>query len=90
MTIRKIKSSKSEGEKLEEDTNVKSVVEKTLKEVEINGDKAVSSSQKFDNFDRPNFLTESEIEAAMQKFLRVIWRISNLPKVKLESLRRSR
>ncbi len=69
MTIRKIKSSKSEGEKLEEDTNVKSVVEKTLKEVEINGDKAVSElSKKFDNFDRPNFLlTESEIEAAMQK-----------------------
>ena len=69
MAIRKIKSSKSEGEKLEEDTNVKSVVEKTLKEVEINGDKAVSElSKKFDNFDRPNFLlTESEIEAAMQK-----------------------
>ena len=69
MTIRKIKSSKSEGEKLEEDTNVKSVVEKTLKEVEINGDKAVSElSKKFDNFDRPNFLlTESEVEAAMQK-----------------------
>tara|TARA_A100001234_G_scaffold152181_1_gene134019 strand:- start:666 stop:1976 length:1311 start_codon:yes stop_codon:yes gene_type:complete len=69
MAIRKIKSSKSEGEKLEEDTNVRSVVEKTLKEVEINGDKAVSElSKKFDNFDRPNFLlTESEIEAAMQK-----------------------
>ena len=69
MTIRKIKSSKSEGEKLEEDTNVKSVVEKTLKEVEINGVKAVSElSKKFDNFDRPSFLlTESEIEAAMQK-----------------------
>ena len=69
MAVRKIKSSKSEGEKLEEDTNVRSVVEKTLKEVEINGDKAVSElSKKFDNFDRPNFLlTESEIEAAMQK-----------------------
>ena len=69
MAVRKIKSSKSEGEKLEEDTNVRSVVEKTLKEVEINGDKAVSElSKKFDNFDRPNFLLkESEIEAAMQK-----------------------
>ncbi|MDC3108391.1 histidinol dehydrogenase [Paracoccaceae bacterium] len=69
MAIRKIKSSKSEGEKLEEDTNVRSVVEKTLKEVEINGDKAVSElSKKFDNFDRSNFLlTKSEVEAAMQK-----------------------
>ena len=69
MTIRKIKNSKSEGEKLEEDINVRTVVEKTLKEVEVNGDTAVRAlSRKFDNFDRPNFLlTESEIEAAMQK-----------------------
>ena len=69
MTIRKIKSSKSEGEKLEEDTNVKNVVEKTLKEVEVNGDKAVRNlSKKFDDFERENFLlAESEVEAAMQK-----------------------
>ena len=69
MAVRKIKNSKSEGEKLEEDINVRNVVEKTLKEVEINGDKAVRElSKKFDNFDRPNFLlTESEIDAAMQK-----------------------
>ena len=69
MAIRKIKSSKSEGEKLEEDINVRSVVEKTLKEVEVNGDKAVRQlSKKFDNFDRPNFLlSKSEVEAAMQK-----------------------
>ena len=69
MAVRKIKNSKSEGEKLEEDFNVRTVVEKTLKEVEVKGDKAVRElSKKFDNFDRPNFLlTESEIEAAMQK-----------------------
>tara|TARA_X000001036_G_scaffold90021_1_gene82398 strand:+ start:1768 stop:3078 length:1311 start_codon:yes stop_codon:yes gene_type:complete len=69
MAIRKIKSSKSEGEKLEEDTNVKNVVEKTLKEVEVNGDKAVRNlSKKFDDFERANFLlSESEVEAAMQK-----------------------
>ena len=69
MAIRKIKSSKSEGEKIEEDTNVRGVVEKTLKEVEINGDKAVHElSKKFDNFERSNFLlTESEVGAAMQK-----------------------
>ena len=69
MAVRKIKNSKSEGEKLEEDINVRNVVEKTLKEVEVNGDKAVRElSKKFDNFDRPNFLlSESEIDAAMQK-----------------------
>ena len=69
MAVRKIKNSKSEGEKLEEDINVRNVVEKTLKEVEVNGDKAVRElSKKFDNFDRPIFLlTESEIDAAMQK-----------------------
>ena len=69
MAVRKIKNSKSEGEKLEEDINVRTVVEKTLKEVEMKGDKAVRElSKKFDNFDRPNFLlTESEIDAAMQK-----------------------
>ena len=69
MAVRKIKISKSEGEKLEEDINVRTVVEKTLKEVELKGDKAVRElSKKFDNFDRPSFLlTESEIEAAMQK-----------------------
>ena len=69
MAVRKIKNSKSEGEKLEEDINVRTVVEKTLKEVEVKGDKAVRElSKKFDNFDRQNFLlTESEIDAAMQK-----------------------
>ena len=44
MAVRKIKNSKSEGEKLEEDINVRNVVEKTLKEVEVNGDKAVRES----------------------------------------------
>ena len=45
------------------------MVEKTLKEIEVKGDTAVHElSKKFDNFDRPNFLlTESEIDAAMQK-----------------------
>ena len=69
MAVRKIKNSKSEGEKLEEDFNVRTVVEKTLKEVEVKGNEAVRElSEKFDNFDRPNFLlSESEIDAAMQK-----------------------
>ena len=92
MAVRKIKNSKSEGEKLEEDFNVKTVVEKTLKEVEVKGDEAVRElSKKFDNFDRPNFLlTESEIDAAMQKFLRATWKISNLLKIRSEGLRKSR
>ena len=42
MAVRKIKNSKSEGEKLEEDFNVRTVVEKTLKEVEVKGNEAVS------------------------------------------------
>ena len=69
MAVRKIKNSKSEGEKLEEDFNVRTGVEKTLKEVEVKGNEAVRElSKKFDNFDRPNFLlSESEIDAAMQK-----------------------
>ena len=50
MAVRKIKNSKSEGEKLEEDFNVRTVVEKTLKEVEVKGDEAVRElSKKFDN-----------------------------------------
>ena len=82
MAIRKIKSSKSEGEKLEEDTKVKTVVEKTLKEVEADGDKAIRNlSQKFDNFDRSNFLlTKSEIEISVIKFSSIL---TNLCRTKL-------
>ena len=92
MAVRKIKNSKSEGEKLEEDINVRTVVEKTLKEVEMKGDKAVRElSKKFDNFDRPNFLlTESEIDAAMQKVSTRDMEILNLLKIRLEGLRKSR
>ncbi len=69
MTIAKLKSSKSESKKLEDDTKVKATVEKILKEVEANGDSAIRQlSKKFDNFNPENFLlTESEISAAMQK-----------------------
>jgi sulfopropanediol 3-dehydrogenase len=69
MAIAKLKSSKSESKKLEDDTKVKATVEKILKEVEANGDSAIRQlSKKFDNFNPENFLlTESEISAAMQK-----------------------
>ena len=69
MAISKLKNSKSEIEKLEDDTKVRTVVEETLKEVESKGDKAVRElSQKYDNYNPPSFLlTDSEIEASMQK-----------------------
>jgi len=69
MAISKLKNSKSEIEKLEDDTKVRTVVEETLKEVESKGDKAVRElSQKFDNYNPSSFLlTDSEIEASMQK-----------------------
>ena len=69
MAITKLKSSKPESKKLEDDTKVKATVEKILKEVEANGDTAIRQlSQKFDNFNPSNFLlSESEISAAMQK-----------------------
>ena len=69
MAITKLKSSKPESKKLEDDTKVKATVEKILKEVEANGDTAIRQlSQKFDNFNPNNFLlSESEISAAMQK-----------------------
>ena len=69
MAITKLKSSKSESKKLEDDTKVKATVEKILKDVEANGDLAIRQlSQKFDNFNPEKFLlSESEISAAMQK-----------------------
>ena len=69
MAITKLKSSKSESKKLEDDTKVKATVEKILKDVEANGDLAIRQlSQKFDNFMPEKFLlSESEISAAMQK-----------------------
>ena len=49
MAIAKLKSSKSESKKLEDDTKVKATVEKILKEVEANGDSAIRQlSKKFD------------------------------------------
>ena len=69
MAITKLKSSKSESKKLEDDTKVKATVEKILKDVEANGDLAIRQlSQRFDNFNPEKFLlSESEISAAMQK-----------------------
>ncbi len=69
MSVRKLKSSKPEIQKKEDDIKVKTMVEATLQDVEKRGDKAVRElSLKFDEYNPQSFLlTASEIEAAIQK-----------------------
>ena len=69
MSIQYLKKSKPESEKTSEDAKVRTIVEKTLKEIEDRGDAAVRElSEKFDNYSPSNFkLSNSEIEAAMQQ-----------------------
>ena len=69
MTIEFLKRSKPEAERAEDDAKVRAVVEATLADIAARGDAAVRDlSQKFDNYTPQKFrLTESEIEAAMNK-----------------------
>jgi sulfopropanediol 3-dehydrogenase len=69
MSITHLKSGKPDAERAEDDAKVRSVVEATLKDIELRGDAAVRElSAKFDKYDPDHFrLTPSEIEAAMQK-----------------------
>ena len=69
MTIEFLKRSKPEAERAEDDAKVRAVVESTLADIAVRGDAAVRDlSQKFDNYTPQKFrLTESEIEAAMNK-----------------------
>ncbi|MBM1221087.1 histidinol dehydrogenase [Ponticoccus sp. SC2-23] len=69
MAIEHLKRSKPEAEKAEDDAKVRAVVETTLSDIEQRGDEAVRDlSKKFDNYDPKAFLlSDSEIEAAMQK-----------------------
>ena len=69
MSVRRLKSSKPEMQKKEDDIKVKTMVEATLKDVEKRGDNAVRElSLKFDKYNPQSFsLTASEIEAAIQK-----------------------
>ena len=69
MGITFLKRSKSDSEKAEDDAKVRSVVERTLADIAARGDAAVRDlSQKFDDYQPEHFhLTESEIEAAMNK-----------------------
>jgi sulfopropanediol 3-dehydrogenase len=69
MTIEFLKRSNPEAERAEDDAKVRAVVESTLADIAARGDAAVRDlSQKFDNYTPQKFrLTESEIEAAMNK-----------------------
>ena len=69
MSIHRLKISKPEAEKREDDEKVRSTVESILADVEERGDACVRElSKKFDKYDPPNFLlNKSEIDAAMQK-----------------------
>ncbi|MFK7865919.1 MAG: histidinol dehydrogenase [Alphaproteobacteria bacterium] len=69
MTINYLKSGKPESERAEDDAKVRAVVEATLQDIEARGDKAVRElSAKFDDYEPQSFrLTDSQIEAAMQK-----------------------
>jgi len=69
MTIEYLKRGKPEAERSEDDAKVRQVVEATLREIETRGDAAVRDlSAKFDAYSPDHFrLTESEIEASMQR-----------------------
>jgi sulfopropanediol 3-dehydrogenase len=69
MTITYLKSGKPESERAEDDAVVRKTVEGTLKDIETRGDAAIRElSAKFDKYEPKQFrLTDSEIEAAMQK-----------------------
>jgi sulfopropanediol 3-dehydrogenase len=63
MTVEYLKSGKPDAERAEDDAKTRTVVEETLKNIEINGDSAVRElSKKFDNYAPENFkLSEKEI-----------------------------
>ena len=64
-----LKRGKPEAERSEDDHKVRSVVESTLKDIELRGDIAVRElSEKFDRFSPPSFrLSNSDIEALINK-----------------------
>lgn len=69
MAVEYLKTGKPEAERAEDDAKVRGIVETTLKDIETRGDAAVRDlSAKFDKYEPDSFLlTQSEIEAAMQK-----------------------
>ena len=69
MAIHHLKSGKPAEARAEDDAKVRATVEGILMDIETRGDAAVRDmAQKFDGYAAPSFrLTNSEIEAAMQK-----------------------
>ena len=69
MAVQYLHRSKPESEIAAEDAKVRAVVETTLGDIQARGDSAVRElSEKFDNYSPKHFrLSESEIEAAMQR-----------------------
>lgn len=69
MTIETLKRGKPQAERADDDANTRSVVEATLKDIEIRGDEAVRElSAKFDKYSPPSFrLSQAEIDALIQK-----------------------
>ncbi|WBU55710.1 histidinol dehydrogenase [Paracoccus sediminicola] len=69
MAIEHLKSGKTEDARAEDDAKVRATVEATLDDIEKRGDAAVRElSAKFDKYEPERFrLSQSEIEAAMQK-----------------------
>jgi len=64
-----LKASKPQSERAEDDSKVRSIVEDLLKDIELNGDKAVRAlSEKFDSWSPDAFiLSEQDIERAISK-----------------------
>ena len=69
MTIRHLKTARSQEARAQDDAKTRAIVEAGLKEIETKGDVAVREmSVKFDNYDRDSYrLTEAEIEALIAK-----------------------
>jgi sulfopropanediol 3-dehydrogenase len=69
MAITRLKHGKPDAERAADDAQVRAVVEQVLADISARGDAAVRDlSAKFDRYDPPAFrLTQSEIEAAVQK-----------------------
>ena len=65
MAIRYLKESKSQSERREDDAKVKSIVEDTIRDIEVRGDAAIRElSEKFDNYSPASFkLSDDEIKA---------------------------
>mgnify|MGYP002700432362 FL=1 len=67
MTIRQLKTARSEADRADDDTKVRAIVEAGLKDIETRGDMAVREmSEKFDNYSPASYkLSLAEIEDLM-------------------------